>query len=750
MASINGKHYTRAPLSRTQIQYILICDETDSFNWLYPENLSKSFFSLLRLMPKDIFQLYDPDNFFYSSIYQRQIIPHNLTVLYSANVTKDILNNFPSQTLKVIIFDSIKVDLLNVIDSVFNLYYLSSPDESFLSKSDDNINKFTKICFNFLKPKEFKSLLCRDRDKILMNFENILDSNVLNLLKKLLSGQDVSDKIIFDLPNFVPIHSSHLILNQITGQIWHSDIKEVPVEISKRWEYLIKSIGVIDYIHTLVKINSPDKFKNITLAPPLLPPLIITAPFHNPHFLKELRSKLENESDEDLRTMIKAGLRVMALEQNINFLYSTEDTDVDSFSQFKHFELKHIRYLDAISFLHATFTLSPVIRLPIVGRQIYQQLSAFSPKTGQKPKKNKVYNLIRALGSKLSTLLIHEDFKKCIIEKNRQVVALTDLPIEWLDVNGVPLGFSHDVCRMPTSNTHGLMANYVRHVNLSYKIPNDILEKTLVLLCSPTDKRIEKSFLASKEFVSNESPVHFEKVNNLESARKVVNELNPQLLILDTHGGYDPVTKSSFIYINDKRIMGKDIIENNITAPLVILSACWTAPLYGYVNTLSEAFLESGTLAVLSAYLPINIFTATVLYTRMLLNLRSAAIHPLHPNWLSFLAHNLRTALITQALFSNKTPPTSLEEDDIYNVKEASEWINKSMDFDERPALFKKWEERLSDQCNDRSSMSGVSFKSKEVVHEYLYYTITGRADLIPFESYENWITNNKNTQNTI
>jgi hypothetical protein len=46
--------------------------------------------------------------------------------------------------------------------------------------------------------------------------------------------------------------------------------------------------------------------------------------------------------------------------------------------------------------------------------------------------------------------------------------------------------------------------------------------------------------------------------------------------------------------------------------------------------------------------------------------------------------------------------------------------------------------------------MSGVSFKSKEVVHEYLYYTITGRADLIPFESYENWITNNKNTQNTI
>lgn len=40
-----------------------------------------------------------------------------------------------------------------------------------------------------------------------------------------------------------------------------------------------------------------------------------------------------------------------------------------------------------------------------------------------------------------------------------QVVAMTDLPIEWLAKNGVHLGFTHDVCRLPETPVTGLLPN---------------------------------------------------------------------------------------------------------------------------------------------------------------------------------------------------------------------------------------------------------------------------------------------------
>lgn len=62
-----------------------------------------------------------------------------------------------------------------------------------------------------------------------------------------------------------------------------------------------------------------------------------------------------------------------------------------------------------------------------------------------------------------------------------QVVAMTDLPIEWLAVDGVPLGFTHDVCRLPETPVTGLLAQYMESQYRPYTVPEDILQKTLVV-----------------------------------------------------------------------------------------------------------------------------------------------------------------------------------------------------------------------------------------------------------------------------
>ena len=41
-----------------------------------------------------------------------------------------------------------------------------------------------------------------------------------------------------------------------------------------------------------------------------------------------------------------------------------------------------------------------------------------------------------------------------------QIVAMTDLPIEWTMIDGVPLAFSHDVCRLPETPIPSLLSIY--------------------------------------------------------------------------------------------------------------------------------------------------------------------------------------------------------------------------------------------------------------------------------------------------
>jgi hypothetical protein len=89
------------------------------------------------------------------------------------------------------------------------------------------------------------------------------------------------------------------------------------------------------------------------------------------------------------------------------------------------------------------------------------------------------------------------------------------------------------------------------------------------------------------------------------------------------------------------------IVKHVIHAPLVFLSACNTAPTYGTINSIANAFFETGSLTVTTTYLPINVNSGSVLYLRLLNNLQMVARDGIHQNWLAFLSHLIRTSIIS-------------------------------------------------------------------------------------------------------
>ena len=219
---------------------------------------------------------------------------------------------------------------------------------------------------------------------------------------------------------------------------------------------------------------------------------------------------------------------------------------------------------------------------------------------------------------------------------------------------------------------------------------------------------------------------HISTCLSVGSFEKVVKEIKPQLLIIDTHGDVDEISHQSFLWLGDERLTGDCIVSKGLSARLVFLSACNTCTTCNTISTIGNAFFEAGAMAVTTSYMPIYINEATLLYTRLLRLLYEAAETPIHSNWLSFIAHLQRTsyiqALITEGKENNKK---EINDEDI---KELIKLTADSMIFRNRKQVFKKLNE------TNLAQRMGVDFNN--IVPHYLMYSTLGRADLIRFESY--------------
>ncbi len=272
------------------------------------------------------------------------------------------------------------------------------------------------------------------------------------------------------------------------------------------------------------------------------------------------------------------------------------------------------------------------------------------------------------------------------------------------------------------------MASYATNEQCYYTVPSDIITKTLVIFGSD-----EPAFKFWQPIVENESKRIGFKTQvclSVDEFTAVFNAEKPDLLIFDCHGGVDMDTKSSYLVLGSERLTGDLIVINNINPPLVFLSACSTAPTYGTINTVANAFFENSTLSVTTTYLPIDIQTSSILYLRLLNNLSYAADKGLHTNWLDFVAHIIRTSAIGEAYaFLERAKSVKV---DIKKVK-ASQTISqaKAMSFSHRRKVFIELDNILQKLSGEDKNIFS------NIVPEYLFYSNLGRSDLIKFDSYQ-------------
>ena len=459
-------------------------------------------------------------------------------------------------------------------------------------------------------------------------------------------------------------------------------------------------------------------------------PLLLSAPYTSVDMRKPFDNKKGMTPDEVKRAKLIE--KVFDIDYTKSYTISRIRDELPSKEEFLSFMQTQSRivsgrmeFFDNVALLHSSFRLSPYFRMPILGKNINAELSfvgieKLDAVTQARARNQGIRKTMEKVGEKIVSTALCTESVSFIKEECAQIVAMSDLPIEWMMIDGVPLGFSHDVCRLPETPVQNLLSQYVESNFTPFSIPKDVLEHTLVVYGND-----EKAFVAMQKAVEDlKKKLGFQTRRCLskEAFFEAVKEVDPLLMIIDSHGGVDTNTHQSFLMMGNDVLTGDDVIENGIHPRIVFLSACNTFTTYNTVGSIAGAFFEAGAMTVTTSYMPLELIPATTLYCRLLNNLSIAAKKSIHRNWLSFMSHLLRTSYIHAPMQSHSGKMSPELSHTMVKLSTGS------MDFHKRRKIYK--------DLNSNSFTKGMGANYDYIIPHYLMYSTIGRADLIRFQSF--------------
>ncbi|MBL1411505.1 hypothetical protein [Sphingobacterium faecale] len=585
-------------------------------------------------------------------------------------------------------------------------YYYSVYSSDYLAEIKGDSRYFSNV-------NEFYKIMYRDSKKI---FKYI--SKHHRGLKKSSINLPNMPYINEEFLNFKPIVSNVLNIYKADNTPFishHHSWEKAPLEI--RWQIIIESLESLDEIHKSwgEEKKLSDRF--------FLPTLILVFPYHHPIIKKALEKRGKNNYT-----------KMFNAEQNDDYLFGIKELDDSEISLEKlkdeanQITSTQIEVLDGITFLHSTFQFSPSIRFPIKSSELNSSISLVSLGkkngilTGKHP-----YKAILKIGKKLNSVYLKDEIEKYLNNRNGQILVISDLPIEWILINNIPLGFITDVCRIQDSNIQGIINNYSAFSKIRFQLSSISVKRTLVIFSDDDQDKIDfmTSYNLAKSY-QHKLGFGIEIVSSIIEIKKLIQQFDPEILIFDCHCNFDKDSLTCYLKIGNEKIYPKDIVANSIAAPIIYLASCNTNPNYDNLDKLNDAFFVSGALSVTGTFLPINMTKGTLTYLRMLNLLNSKNERSASGNWLHLVCFTIRTSLIWDARIK------SLEELDRDLTSEEHEkfieFLTQLHNFEERKTVFKSLVEKgvkLSE--NLKLTLSDTNL-------EFMYYNHYGRPDLIMFK----------------
>lgn len=307
------------------------------------------------------------------------------------------------------------------------------------------------------------------------------------------------------------------------------------------------------------------------------------------------------------------------------------------------FELKNIHRLElecttAALAIRAASNFVPVVRLVASHNGAQDELNrlASARRTSIITSPHKMNGLVSKLSKRLAQD-IPADILNTIGEAAR-IKIVSDAPLEWMEINGMPLMLAADVSRIPATPGDLCMQQLLTANEVI--VPVDQFQQVLLVRSFADDDPVRPlcEEMLKRQAVNNPSfpAVRVVDVKNRQELVKALHEFAGAVMIFDGHGKYLKHHQQGKLVLSEDSVDPWTLRSEARVPPVVMLSACDTQPLDGWHWTSAAGFLASGALTVVGTAMPVDGAHSAKFVSRLLSRMGTDIVQLMARPWKSF------------------------------------------------------------------------------------------------------------------
>jgi len=386
--------------------------------------------------------------------------------------------------------------------------------------------------------------------------------------------------------------------------------------------------------------------------------LIITTPSMYKHIYKHVLNNKEHKDKMNYRLFGKIHKLLKrqtgySIKSNVKEMKEIFSSRIGQYI-FQLRKEETLAYTSAIS-VKASNNFCPTIRLPPEINTLHHDLKRLADCARAKNYSNKTWKmnkLCRLISERLFKI-IRPAFIERIDIPNNQIKLITDAPLEWLPIRGLPLVLRCDVSRIPT--TPGNLFFQQCLIGEQMILPMQAFEEVLIIRSfdgkdpiknvlksaidtikkppdlTPLIKALEGRGKENAEIIEALKPsdkrnpfsvkIRWVDVSNINEFIYALNAFSGAVMIYDGHGVYETENTIGSLKIGNNKLDTWELKGKARIPPIILLSACDTHSIDSSHASVANGFLLAGATTVLATILPINALRAAVFIARMILRM---------------------------------------------------------------------------------------------------------------------------------
>ncbi|UVL56242.1 CHAT domain-containing protein [Pseudomonas sp. B21-035] len=315
-----------------------------------------------------------------------------------------------------------------------------------------------------------------------------------------------------------------------------------------------------------------------------------------------------------------------------------------------------------------------------------------------------------------------------------KVLCVCDLPVEWVAIDNLPIMYSHEISRVPSTPGNVAISTLLSRTKKVY--PYAALCDILILRSFTGGDPIRDHLTSAVNYMVEQGKleglrVSIVDINSREELVGALNKFKGLMVIFDCHGNHGGEEDIAWLEVGGERLDIWHIYQEARVPPIVVLAACSTHPVEGSHASVANGFLESGAESVIGTFAPVDSAHATVFVVRLLE--RVATYLPLvlarrNYNWREVVTGLLRMSYVRDVLDLLKNEMRLLSEEEYYRIHVDA---NMSINMNEDGGWFEEFKSSICEALGYDQEQGSLLWKNNFQFLDSMLFVQLGRPENI-------------------